>query len=233
MWVEERDRPNLNNMLERALVRSVDGGMSVTDITTPSEWILDESVLDGFVGKVPQYVIGRGLTLKTCKFWELGYDEDPLDSRLVFPVRDYVGSLVGMVGRALTPDARIKYRNYSGFHGANFLYGEDKFDPVDDRPIVLVEGMLDVLMSWQHGICQPLGIFGSRLTRERARKLEVLVGRRTILTLFDPDKAGSDARKSVDEHLGGTIPVFHRECPEEKDPGDLDKSELESILNCS
>jgi len=229
-FVEENDKPNLNNMLRLALEKSKDGGMDVSTYTTPAEWVLPERSIEHFMGSVPQYALDRGLTLSTCKEWELGHDQDEEDPRLVFTVRDYEQQLVGVVGRALRKEALAKYKNYEGFHGAHYLYGEHKLDTNDERPLVLVEGMLDVLISWQHGICQPLGIFGSRLTTARARKLEMLVGRRTVLTLFDPDSAGDDARSSVEEHLGGKVPIFHRRCPDEKDPGALDKRELEAIL---
>ncbi len=48
-------------------------------------------------GSVPRYALDRGLTIETCKAWELGHDK--YGKRLLFPMRDRKGRLVAISGR--------------------------------------------------------------------------------------------------------------------------------------
>lgn len=50
-----------------------------------------------FLGSVPRYAIDRGITIDTCKAWELGHDKRM--RRLLFPMRDRNGRLVAISGR--------------------------------------------------------------------------------------------------------------------------------------
>jgi len=50
-----------------------------------------------YAGSVPRYALDRGLTIETCKEWDLGHD--PRMKRLLFPIRDRKGRLVAVSGR--------------------------------------------------------------------------------------------------------------------------------------
>ena len=47
---------------------------------------------------VPRYAMERGLTIETCKAWDLGHDKSM--RRLLFPMKDYKGRLVAVSGRS-------------------------------------------------------------------------------------------------------------------------------------
>jgi len=50
-----------------------------------------------FIGSIPRYALDRGLTIETCKAWELGHDKRM--RRLLIPMRDRSGRLVAVSGR--------------------------------------------------------------------------------------------------------------------------------------
>lgn len=55
------------------------------------------SVYEPYTGSVPRYAIERGLDLDTCREWELGHDKSM--RRLLIPMRDHKGRIVGITGR--------------------------------------------------------------------------------------------------------------------------------------
>jgi len=117
------------------------------------ETMFDESMLKPFSGRVPRYAIGkppagRGLSIDTCKYWELGFDE--FRNRLVVPVRNTEKDLVGLMGRAIFDEQSPKWFAYWNFRKGRYLYGEHVIDQTLDK-IIVVEGMPDVWTPWQHG----------------------------------------------------------------------------------
>jgi len=60
-------------------------------------------VYEPYAGSVPRYALDdRGLTIETCKEWELGHDKEM--KRLLFPIRDRKGRLVAISGRIYVDD---------------------------------------------------------------------------------------------------------------------------------
>ena len=107
--------------------------------------VLPEKVFDPFAGKIPQYALDRGITVKTAKNWGLGYDTE--GGFLVFPVRRLDQALVGLVGRAVSDRAKRRHHNYMGLDKSKHLYGAHMF--VMNKPVVIVESCIDTLNTWQ------------------------------------------------------------------------------------
>jgi 5S rRNA maturation endonuclease (ribonuclease M5) len=63
---------------------------------------LPAELYEPYRGSVPRYAIDRGLTLETCREWELGNDKEM--KRLLFPIRDRRGRLVAISGRIYVED---------------------------------------------------------------------------------------------------------------------------------
>ena len=161
-------------------------GSPIADTLKPLP-VYDESLWDVYRGKVPSYAIERGITVKTCKEWGLGYDK--LGKRLVIPVRDD-GKLFGVVGRTICGHI-AKYSNYS-YDTVNdcFRPFPDKVRPLDFVPLAkervvvgghviskskgdilcVVEGPLDAVMVWQHGY-NAISILGSWASAEQLKWL--------------------------------------------------------------
>ncbi len=125
---------------------------------------------------------------------------DRFRNRIIFPLRDVRGHVIGFAGRVLPGNdgERAKYINspetelYSKSH---HLYGlhEDRQAIKKRDQIVLVEGELDVISSWQVGVKQVVAVKGTALTREQVE----LVRRYTRNAVFalDADTAGDAATK--------------------------------------
>ena len=201
-------------------------------IHTPGERVMHQDEIKPYIGKVPSYVLDRGISIDTCREWGLGYDADQWDPRLIFPVWSWEHHLVGIVGRRLNEQRMPKYRNYVGFQSERFFYGEHQIEMERDEssPIIIVEGMLDVLWLAQHGIGRPLGLLGSAWTRHRLAKLQAFAGHRTILTLFDGDDAGDRCRAQAQKHLSGYVPILQYTPPPGMDPQSMGPEELANLL---
>ena len=177
-----------------------------------------------FAGRVPRYALDRGLSIETCKEWELGYDEgfgaEPIP-RLVFPVRRRDGCLVGLVGRATSDLAKPKYYNYWHFRKSRHLYGLDKV-PADSKTLVLVEGMIDTLVWWDYGI-PVAGVLGSLPSKMQA---ELAAGYDRVYLALDKDAAGVGGERQLVKLLKERVEVHLCEFPAGKrDPKDLTRDE--------
>jgi len=83
--------------------------------------IFPESWLAPYQGRVAQMLLDRGVTLETCRAWGLGFDRKT--QRIIYPVRDAEGKLVGTVGGAtrLMHEHDVKYKNlWSRIHSCGF-----------------------------------------------------------------------------------------------------------------
>jgi DNA primase len=120
---------------------------------------------------------------------------EKLFARLVFPIINPAGKIVGFGGRVLD-QGLPKYLNSSEtplFHKGATLYGlYQARDGIrkTDRAIV-VEGYLDVIALSQHEITDVVATLGTALTVEHVRVLSRYT--KNIIALFDGDEAGQKA----------------------------------------
>lgn len=197
--------------------------------------VWDESEAEPFKGKVPRYVLKRGVSLDTCREWGLGYDESA--KRLVFPIRRKDGKLVGLVGRAVLGRIEPKYKNYWNFTKSQYVYGEHMVDdqrPVDPnlpgaKALVIVEGMFDVLKLWTIGYRRVVSLMGSYASTTQVEK--ILATGLDVYTMLDFDLAGEKGRRHLWPMLEGRVPVFDVPGPKGKDPDDLTREELLECLS--
>lgn len=190
--------------------------------------VFPEAEAEQFTGRVPQYALDRGLSLETCKAWQLGYDEGwgPKPTpRLVFPVRRQDGALVGLVGRA-TDGARPKYYNYWNFRKSRHLYGLDKV-PADSEALILVEGMIDTLVWWSYGL-PVAGTMGAIPSKAQAA---LAVGFRRVYLALDKDTAGQEGERALLDMLQDRVAVYRCDFFEGKaDPKQLNADEAQASL---
>jgi len=116
---------------------------------------------------------------------------DRFRERLMFPIRDGRGRLVGFGGRALADDAKAKYLNSPEgplFQKRELLYGAHGLDRRAGRGrLHVVEGYMDVIALAQHGIAAvaPLGTAMTEAQLERLWRLDD-----APLVCLDGDAAG-------------------------------------------
>lgn len=115
--------------------------------------------------------------------------------RIVFPISDRRGRIVGFGGRAMG-DAQPKYLNSPEtevFNKRNLLYGFPQvIEPIrKQKAALVVEGYTDVLMLYQSGIKNTVATLGTATTPGHLRTLSSYA--ESIYVLFDPDAAGEKA----------------------------------------
>lgn len=117
--------------------------------------------------------------------------------RLIFPIRDPSGQVVGFGGRLLGDGRGPKYLNSPEsplFHKGRVLYGLDLAGPDLKRlgkEAVVVEGYMDVIALHQAGITQAVASLGTSFTQEQAALLKRYCDRAVIA--YDGDAAGDRA----------------------------------------
>jgi DNA primase len=139
---------------------------------------------------------------------ERGTYWDRFRSRLMFPLYNSFGKVIGFTGRILPSDAPVsgfdgaKYVNSSEtpiFHKSKLLYGFHKSKNYirDSRTAIVVEGQMDFLMMWQDGIKNVIASSGTALTEEHLQNLRRLAD--NLWLCFDADEAGQNAaERSID-----------------------------------
>ena len=171
-----------------------------------------------------------GLIKKTDKGF---YDR--FRGRIMFPIRDSVGRVVGFTGRILPEnESRLvagqaieaaKYLNSpetAVFNKSSLLYGFD-MAKISIRKMdysVIVEGQMDLLMCHQAGFENSVATSGTALTPEHLQLLKRISNR--VIMAFDADKAGFNAAtKAWQLALSLGMEVKIAEFKEGKDPADV------------
>ena len=121
---------------------------------------------------------------------------DRFRGRIMFPLCDERGRVLGFGARALRPDDRPKYLNSSDnavFHKNEVLYGLDLARAAAARAgrVVLVEGYTDAVALRQAGVAEVVGSMGTALTDRQVSALARVAP--TALFCQDPDAAGQEA----------------------------------------
>jgi len=153
-----------------------------------------------------------------------GYDR--FRGRIIFPLRDGRGRVVGLAGRLIEENKQEgKYVNSPEtliYHKSKHLYGlfENKDWIRKKKRVVVVEGELDMISCWQTGVKEVVAVKGSALTEDQAR----LIRRYTenVVLAMDADEAGEEATKRavvVAEKEGLDLRVV--EIKGGKDPDDI------------
>ena len=128
---------------------------------------------------------------------------DLFRSRIIFPLSDAYGRVVGFSGRVYLPgDNNTKYMNSpesSFFHKSNLLYNLHQATLHAKRidKIFLFEGFMDVLAADSAGIKNGVATMGTALTKEHIATLLSIT--KNIVLCFDGDQAGITATKRAAE----------------------------------
>ncbi len=124
-----------------------------------------------------------------------GRQYDRFRDRIIFPIRDTRGRVVGFGGRVMGDDTP-KYLNSPEtpiFHKGRELYGlyEARKALKDIDALLLVEGYMDVVALAQHGLRNAVATLGTATTPDHLEKLFRSTPR--VIFCFDGDRAGRDA----------------------------------------
>ncbi len=142
-------------------------------------------------GFATEDILKAGLTTEG----ESGNIYDRFRGRLLFPIRDIQGHVIGFGGRVLD-DSLPKYLNTPQtplFDKGSVLYGIDLTRQAirETETAILVEGYMDVIILYQCGVRNVVACLGTALTEAHLKVLKRLV-KRLVLAL-DADAAGIKA----------------------------------------
>ena len=153
---------------------------------------------------------------------------DKFRNRIIFPIADSAGRIVGFSGRTFgekaSPDAP-KYLNSPEtplFRKSRILYGFDhaKMAIRKHNFAVLVEGQMDLVMSHQAGWANTVAVSGTAFTPEHAQLLKRMSD--NLVLALDADEAGSKAAgRAARAALQGGLNVKVAQLPSGLDPADL------------
>ncbi len=146
---------------------------------------------------------------------------DRFRQRLLFPLHDGRGRVVGFGGRSLAGQ-EPKYLNSPEtpiYHKGRCLFGlpQAKEAILKADEAIIVEGYFDCVLLWQHGFAHVVSPLGTALTTEQARVLSRYT--RRIVLAFDADAAGEAATlRGIDVLVEAGFAVRVAQLPTAIDP---------------
>lgn len=150
---------------------------------------------------------------------------DRFRERIMFPLADARGRVLGFGARAMRANQQPKYLNTSDgelYHKGSQLFGIDIARSAATKAgrVIMVEGYTDVLALHQAGLRNAVGIMGTALTEEQVRELERSA--RVLELCLDADSAGQDAMLRAARLVAGpNLELRVVPLPEGTDPADL------------
>ncbi|MFA5131734.1 MAG: DNA primase [Candidatus Paceibacterota bacterium] len=191
-------------------------------------------------GYQPEEIELSGLAIKATddngntKGW---YDR--FRGRVMFPIRNVSGATVGYSGRIMPslvdPSvAQGKYVNTPEtalYHKSKILFGYDtaKKKMAETKSVVVVEGQMDLCMSYQAGVHNTVAVSGTAFTDEHIHIIKRFCD--TVILSFDTDTAGKNAlKKTALLCLLGGLDVYVVGDIGTKDPADLIKERPEAWI---
>lgn len=205
------------------------------------------------------YLLNRGLTMKTIRKFGLGYggddwhglhkylrdlgfndDElvegsllsrgnnkvyDKFVKRVMFPIFDIRGNIIGFGGRALEKDSYAKYLNSSEtliFKKKNNLYNLNYAKNSKQKTLILCEGYMDVIALYQAGFKSAIATLGTAITSEQARLIRQHC--EDVVITYDSDEAGQKATmKAINLLSENGVVARVLKLNDSKDPDDFIK----------
>jgi DNA primase len=175
-----------------------------------------------FAGYTPASRFGLAIHLQSRGFtpdeiidagWAIRRDETLVDRfrrRILMPIHNDHGQLLGIIGRDITGIARQKYLNTAdtaAFHKGSVLYRPSRLALAPDATVIVCEGAIDALaitaaaaVTGQSTTITAVAASGTALTPNQATLVRG-IGARTVIVCADSDPAGVAAADSWTERL--------------------------------
>jgi DNA primase len=155
---------------------------------------------------------------------QMGGFSDKFVNRLMFPITDVTGRVIGFGGRTLDGKG-AKYINSPTtvlFDKSNSLYGlqQARHQIVSSGVAVVVEGYTDCIMAHSKGCANVVATLGTSFTSGHGRILRRYA--KKVVLIFDGDNAGIEAaNRALEVCLSQHIDIKLASVPEENDPCDF------------
>jgi len=182
----------------------------------------------------------RNINPETYMYFSAFLSESLMPGRLIIPIKDILGNIVGFQGRYIYSDIEPKYQ-YLPENSTIPLFPAI-IEPIDGS-IILVEGIFDMLNLWDKGLKNVVCTFGTafgntKKAEKQKRNKERLIpyryqGVNKIYIMYDGDKAGKSAANNLKEYLDDSYITETIDLEEGMDPGAFtteDVTRLKGIL---
>lgn len=177
------------------------------------------------------YLQSRGINENSVAAWELGWDLH--QKRVVIPAKDLNRITRFLIMRSVLPAQYPKYLYApEGVHKNSLLFGACQTDPrlIRSEGLILVEGSLDAIRLYQHGLRNVVATLGTGIGEIQSRIVSRLRPRR-IFTFFDRDAAGVHGIQLAAKRFGKRYPVFVVRYPKGRsDPAEFSGGEVERAI---
>ena len=210
-----RARERLHELLERAAAFYVRYLWESAEAAPAREYLAGRGLEEGFlrefrVGYAPSawdtvLLATRRAGFTNRELWDAGLAQrargegrlfDRFRRRIMFPLCDLRGRVLGFGARAIGADQQPKYVNSADnavYHKGRNLFGADiaRAHATKAGTVILAEGYTDVIAMHQAGLRNTVGLMGTALTEEQVTELARLAP--VVQLALDADSAGQEA----------------------------------------
>ena len=172
-----------------------------------------------------EYLNNRGINRDSIVKWEIRFWDER--NAVVIPIEDKGYALRFLKIPESGPDKGKKYKYITGTKIGDTVFGISKL-PKKLTNIILVEGSLDCIYLHQIGYENALALLHADITLKQIKLIGGVAD--CIYIMLDGDKAGREASHKIKTLLNHRFIKKVCNLPEGKDPDQLTKEEIESVL---
>lgn len=189
----------------------------------------DEEILNQLVPNY-SFFLKRGISEETLRCFECGFCHNgKLRMRIVFPIRDFQLRLIGFAGRTVLnlSDSTIKWKIIG--RKKNFVYPwhMSSIHIKEEKSVVVVEGISDLLALWDAGVKNVLCTFGLFFSENVINYLTSLNIDNVIISYNNEEsKRGITAAEKAQRKLSSFFENVRIILPYKKDFGEMTKEEI-------
>lgn len=165
---------------------------------------------------------------------------DPQCKRLVFPIINSFGDVVGFSARLLENADFAKYKNTAQtivFDKSKCVYNINNIKKLKQNnelnEVIIVEGQMDVISLYKNGVKNSVACLGTALTPQHAKEIKKFSDK--VVVCFDGDGAGKKATlRSLEILVKNGLSVYVASLPSGVDPDEFvlkyGKKEYENLI---
>ena len=182
----------LNRGIDESMMKEFEIGLAIKSTNTVSNLLLKKEFKE-------KDLIDSGLIVKD----ERGF-HDFFYNRIMFPLQDINGKVIGYSGRLYDGTDGPKYINskeHPLFKKGEFIYNyaKAKNECRSKNTVIIMEGFMDVIRAYSIGVKNVVATLGTAFTKEHANLIKRLAN--NVIICYDGDKAGEKATFACSNEL--------------------------------
>lgn len=148
-----------------------------------------------------RYFRERGIHETTARHFGMGFfrGRPPLGGRILIPLHDPAGVLVGHLGRAVDESRQPRYCFQRGVRRSEILFNLHRVRDAGSTSVIVVEGVFDAAAVHQLGYPNVVATLGCEVTENQRALLSSFA---RISVLFDDDDSGDAAAAKLEAEVG-------------------------------